>query len=305
MEVAPNTSWNDLDYQQYVGNKIKNTYIQGHKLEAFSIGLKGEDIGDYNYSLFKSNLLALASDDEKATEVKDMSEVERTLNSIINQLQKSWLNHKVQVRINMRGTGDKIRFTLDKTRAEMNNNPDNSDMWIEGVFSRDDLSLNDIIYHGFTSTSGKKVVAEQVNVNGKTKYQFTFENLRDKNNNLIKTGEINFWHCNSATPIWQPHTEFGGGSDVNTETAYTSAAIMLVMDCSSSLGSDDFKELKDVVNSLIDRLVDKKDSVEDIISDEENAPEEYYNLQGIRVDNPSNGIFIYRKGNKSKKVLIN
>ena len=35
-----------------------------------------------------------------------------------------------------------------------------------------------------------------------------------------------------------------------------------------------------------------------------NAPVEYYNLQGIRVANPENGIFIRRQGNKATKVLV-
>lgn len=37
---------------------------------------------------------------------------------------------------------------------------------------------------------------------------------------------------------------------------------------------------------------------------EENAPVEYYNLQGIRVENPANGIFIRRQGNKTTKVAL-
>lgn len=304
LERAPDTSWTDIDYQGYISNKIKNTYIQRTKLEAFSIGLKGEDIGDYNYTLFKSNLFALASDDNKATEVNNMSEVEYTLNKIIDQLQKSWLNKKIQVKINMRGTGDKIRFTLDKTRAEMNNNPENSDLWIEGIFSREDLSLNDIVYHGFKSSSEKKVVAEQVTVAGKTKYQFTFENLRDGDGEVLKTGEINFWHKNSSTPAWQPHTEFGGDSDVKTETEYSSSVVMLVMDCSSSLGDRDFTKLKNVVNSVIERLADKKSVIEYVTIDEEDAPVEYYTLQGIRIKNPTSGIYIQRQGNNVKKIFI-
>lgn len=304
LERAPDKSWTDIDYQGYISNKIKNTYIQRTKLEAFSIGLKGEDIGDYNYTLFKSNLFALASDDNKATEVNNMSEVEYTLNKIIDQLQKSWLNKKIQVKINMRGTGDKIRFTLDKTRAEMNNNPENSDLWIEGIFSREDLSLNDIVYHGFKSSSEKKVVAEQVTVAGKTKYQFTFENLRDGDGEVLKTGEINFWHKNSSTPAWQPHTEFGGDSDVKTETEYSSSVVMLVMDCSSSLGDRDFTKLKNVVNSVIERLADKKSVIEYVTIDEEDAPVEYYTLQGIRIKNPTSGIYIQRQGNNVKKIFI-
>ena len=44
-------------------------------------------------------------------------------------------------------------------------------------------------------------------------------------------------------------------------------------------------------------------SVEDITTDEE-APIEYYNLQGIKVVNPSKGIFIKKQGNKVSKVRL-
>lgn len=34
------------------------------------------------------------------------------------------------------------------------------------------------------------------------------------------------------------------------------------------------------------------------------APVEYYNLQGVRVDNPANGIFIRRQGSKAQKIVL-
>lgn len=34
------------------------------------------------------------------------------------------------------------------------------------------------------------------------------------------------------------------------------------------------------------------------------APVEYYNLQGIRIDNPTNGIFIRRQGSKAQKIVL-
>lgn len=37
---------------------------------------------------------------------------------------------------------------------------------------------------------------------------------------------------------------------------------------------------------------------------DENAPVEYFNLQGVRVDNPSNGLYIRRQGNTATKVLV-
>lgn len=43
--------------------------------------------------------------------------------------------------------------------------------------------------------------------------------------------------------------------------------------------------------------------INDIMVDE-NAPVEYYNLQGVRVANPENGIFIRRQGKKATKVIL-
>ena len=35
-----------------------------------------------------------------------------------------------------------------------------------------------------------------------------------------------------------------------------------------------------------------------------NAPVEYYNLQGVKVANPENGLFIKKQGNKATKVIL-
>jgi len=50
--------------------------------------------------------------------------------------------------------------------------------------------------------------------------------------------------------------------------------------------------------------VDDGESGIDAVVVDENAPVEYYNLQGIRVANPDNGIYIRRQGNKVTKVLV-
>ena len=44
------------------------------------------------------------------------------------------------------------------------------------------------------------------------------------------------------------------------------------------------------------------ESIQPIVND--NAPIEYYNLQGVKVANPSNGIFIKVQGHKASKVLV-
>ena len=42
----------------------------------------------------------------------------------------------------------------------------------------------------------------------------------------------------------------------------------------------------------------------DEVGVDENAPVEYYNLQGVRVENPANGLYIKRQGSKVEKVLV-
>ena len=43
--------------------------------------------------------------------------------------------------------------------------------------------------------------------------------------------------------------------------------------------------------------------VENVATENSNAPVEYFNLQGVRVNNPENGIFICRQGSKVTKVV--
>ena len=49
---------------------------------------------------------------------------------------------------------------------------------------------------------------------------------------------------------------------------------------------------------------DNGSGVADLVVEDENAPVEYYNLQGIRVANPENGLYIVKQGNKVTKRII-
>ncbi len=47
-----------------------------------------------------------------------------------------------------------------------------------------------------------------------------------------------------------------------------------------------------------------KAGINDVVADDDNAPVYYYNLQGVRVDNPANGLYIRVQGKKATKVLV-
>ena len=72
-------------------------------------------------------------------------------------------------------------------------------------------------------------------------------------------------------------------------------------------------DVKDVTftptgKTFIDKITVNYESintgVDDILSDDANAPVEYYNLQGVRVANPESGLYIHVQGKKASKVLV-
>lgn len=46
------------------------------------------------------------------------------------------------------------------------------------------------------------------------------------------------------------------------------------------------------------------DSIKSVTTNDEETPVEYYNMQGMRISNPENGIFIRRQGSNTSKVMI-
>ncbi|MDE6369905.1 MAG: hypothetical protein K2K92_00265, partial [Duncaniella sp.] len=48
----------------------------------------------------------------------------------------------------------------------------------------------------------------------------------------------------------------------------------------------------------------EQSGLQNIAAEDADAPVEYYNLQGIRVENPANGLYIRRQGSKVEKVIL-
>jgi alpha-amylase len=93
------------------------------------------------------------------------------------------------------------------------------------------------------------------------------------------------------------------GSTPYDPTVMDNANVAYSKDSSSSAEKED-TDVFTVAHARIGKL--KEAGVETIVNDENNqdATPVYYNLQGIRVDNPSGGIFILRQGSKVTKTYI-
>lgn len=95
----------------------------------------------------------------------------------------------------------------------------------------------------------------------------------------------------NATLSKDPTTE---NTDINLES---------VMFYSSRLGW--IEKFGNVVVKLPFDVLGDDAGIDDVVVDNtENAPVEYFNLQGVHVENPAAGLYIRRQGNKTAKVIV-
>ena len=233
---------NNDAYLTALNNRIKNDKIQNVSINAYSIGLRGNDVSDV--AQFQKNLQYLASSDDNAVEVSDISEVNAKFQEIANDVYNESLTNTVSLTIPGQSDGTKIRFTFDNV-----SNASNSTMYIEGTFRLSDRALVDVTYHGLSCGSGNIIAGKQDGIF----ITFTFEEVKSLTSRTISASDIDQWKYITSSGNWQINSEFTPESDTQMEVTRKSALIMLVLDCSSSLGSQ-FSTVKTQANNFIGTL---------------------------------------------------
>lgn len=232
----------DEQYLNAVSQRISNTKIKGLPLTAYSLGLVGNDVS--NYSLFRNNLNKLASSFEKAFEVSNMDDVQTRLKEISDQIISINTKQTFSMKIPGHSDGTLIRFTLDGSST------DNSSMYIEGTFNLANRSLTNVTYHGIKATTGSFVQGTQDGIF----VNFTFTGLqREDGVGLIPTYQTREYYKNVGSNTWQRNSEFSPNNNTQTTITHSGAVIVLVLDCSNSLGSQ-FSNMRSYANDFINRV---------------------------------------------------
>lgn len=162
-------------------------------------------------------------------------------------------------------TSQEINLTMNKGEGS-----DNPRWWLNG--SEPDIYYNVRIYKNNTATIS-------ANRNGYKLSSVTFKQ-RDPNWNAGNSAD-------SGTldgKVWTPAEEA-----ITTNVKFTFA------------GASRFNCIDVLYVEDPDAQVS---GIGNIAVDNENAPVEYFNLQGVRIDNPGTGIYIRRQGSKVEKVCI-
>ena len=249
--IELNTAYNSRDaYRDAVKKRIDNTKIKDLPINAYSIGVQGSDVKDTN--AFNAGLVAITSKEEYAKKVANMDEVYATFSEIASSLYNE--NQSKIVKLKITGgydDGTKIRFTWDNVKDAAN-----SEYYIEGTYKRNGTTrtLENVVYHGVNSSSGLTVTGDVSGVY----VTFTFKDFTQPwmLEYLHPNSKIQQWEYASSTAQWQRNSEFGETGDVETIIDKKSAVIMLVLDCTTSLGSNDFKQMKEAATNFIKIVTD-------------------------------------------------
>ena len=233
------------DYLEAVHNRILNTTIGDNQvpITAYSIGVLGNDINEIN---FVQALRKLSSDPSHNVYLVDnMAEVAQTFGELAQDLYHQSSSWDVTLKTPAPEHNTRIRFTFDNVAyAGL------SQRYIEGVF----INQNGTCAFNVSDYRGIQNCGDVIypTIDG-IFVCFTFSNLYTPEGEQIYTSNTKQWNYEELTHTWMNNAEFTPSGNVVTHEEYKSAMIMLVLDCSSSLGND-FASVKSAACQFIETL---------------------------------------------------
>lgn len=240
--LNPNYS-SSSDYLNAVNSRIHNTTIGDNAvpISAYSIGVRGEGV---NAITFQETLEKLASNHENVFLVDNMNQLGQIFGDIAQSLYHQSSSWDVTLKTPAPDPGTRIRFTFDNI-----NNAWLSQRYIEGTVQNQNgiWVFNDITYKGLENCGDViyPTITDNIFMN------FTFSNLYTLDGEQVYTSNTKQWNLNGIT--WDLDPEFSPSGNVVTHEEFKSAIIMLVLDCSSSLGND-FQSVKSAAGQFIETL---------------------------------------------------
>lgn len=231
--------------------------IHDKKVEAYAIGLNGKEEG-IDPDEFEDTLKNLSSCKDLTGSCKDnvsmasnMESAKESFRKIAESLYYATKTVNLDVKVpDGYDDGQPLRFTFDGQGED-------SELYIEAKFHRSDdaRTLEEISYHGLVK--GKTKISGTLDSDG-AYYHFMFEDLKyESDKTPLSDSDINkiqLWVQNKNKETWKTDSEFGRQNSVNVEEHRSSALIMLVLDCTTSLGSD-FGTMQQAGKEFINTLV--------------------------------------------------
>jgi len=235
-------------YRDAIHNMIANEKIHGHKVDAYTIGLKGKDVEDD--AQFEETLKKLASNESNVFPVSNMEEAMEHFDEIAKGIYS--VSTTVNLDVKLPGgydDGQLLRFTFDSPLSAQDSN-----LYLEATYNRskDTRTLEKITAKGLTGVGEISSNSEEGGF-----FHFVFKDLKysgsESSMSESDISNIELWK-QTSTGGWDRESEFNPESSSTVTEDKNSALIMLVLDCTTSLGSD-FAKMKQNANDFVTTLV--------------------------------------------------
>ena len=235
-------------YRNALHNMIMTKPVHGLHVSAYSIGLKGSDVTDE--AQFMETLRNLSSSDNNVFQVSNMDEAMERFAAIASNLYS--ISTSVNLGVNVPGgydDGQRLRFTFDNVSTASS-----STKYIEVTYRRtssNTRTLENVIYYGLSQ--GATSIPSSSSQGAY--YQFLFQNLNYLDGTPVSQADLNNIKLWKQTSIgaWDKETEFNPASSTTVTEEKNSALILLVLDCTTSLGSD-FVRMQESAKNFVGTL---------------------------------------------------
>ena len=236
-------------YLEALNQKIKNDKVHGDTINAYTIGLKGTDAIS-NMEEFRHNLHMLASSESNEYVAENMEDVAMRFAEIAESLYSETATASLKLLLpGGYEDGLDMRFTFDGSSV-----PENSSLYLECKYRNvgTAIRLENITYHGFKG--GVSTMESNEVENGFMK--FVFVDLTKDNGDLISESDKELLQVyKKTTTSWGLDSEFDKDQQSHVIPEQKSAIIMLVLDCTTSLGTDSFNKMKEAAKDFVETLV--------------------------------------------------
>ena len=233
---------NRAEYQEAMRKRIANEKFHDFQLDAYGIGVPSADVGN-NIEEFNKAIKDISSSSDNAFVLDDFSKIQAQFSQIASSITTYNTTTDITFKISYGGT-DEICLVFDgfdygssqfKIQAKVNS----------------DKSLSNIQYTGITSSSGNTV--QGADPDGAL-YHYAFTDVKKTDGTTLFDSEIKKAKLYRSSLGWGVDSEFNPASATNTTITRKTAVIALVLDISSSLGSN-LANVKTAARSFIDNLV--------------------------------------------------
>ncbi|MBQ6047004.1 MAG: VWA domain-containing protein [Bacteroidales bacterium] len=241
-------------YGDAIHNRILNQQIHGLNVSSFSIGLMSEGASQDNEK-FTNTLRNISSDNNNVYLVDNMNQVLQTFNDIADSLHT--LSSMVDMVVAVRGGYDDLMHIRFNVRS-------NPPAYIQATYRRVEGGriLEDINYYGLQERTAT-LHSDSITYKG---VYFTFPDMKYSDGSNVDPNDIKSLECWIEDPNWHIEAEFHPDQDVKPVEKKSSAMIMLVLDCTRSLGADKFQDMQRAGKSFIETLLNASSNKKKIIT---------------------------------------